>query len=129
MTEQDSKEQYIKCSRCKCKYINDDEHIKTDFGYTRLNERNKTCTKCRDKCKAYRQDNAEDINCQRREYWIDNKDEIKKKRQQLQKDADESNGEIKYCNRCYKNQSVDKFLCPNGKTYNSCYVCLKSRYG
>ena len=31
MTEQDSKDKYIKCSRCNMKYINDDERIKTDF--------------------------------------------------------------------------------------------------
>ena len=49
MTEQDSKDKYIKCSKCKCKYINDDDHIKTDFGYSRLNERYKTCVKCREK--------------------------------------------------------------------------------
>ena len=37
------------CSRCKCKYINDNEHIKHDFGYTRLEERYKTCVKCRER--------------------------------------------------------------------------------
>ena len=51
MTEQDSKDKYIKCSRCKCKYINDDNHIKTDFGYNRLNEMFKTCVNCRNKTK------------------------------------------------------------------------------
>ena len=49
MTEQDSKDKYIKCSKCKFKYINDDNHIKADFGYNRLNERFKTCVKCRTK--------------------------------------------------------------------------------
>ena len=48
MAEQHIKEEYIKCSRCKCKYINDDEHIKIDFGYTRLGKQFKTCNKCRD---------------------------------------------------------------------------------
>ena len=129
MAEQDSKEQYIKCSRCKCKYINDDEHIKTDFGYTMLNELNKTCSRCRGKCKVYNQDNTEKIKQQAHKYWIDNKDEIMKKRQQLQKYADENNGEIKYCYRCYKNKTLDAFVCPNGKSYNACYACLKSRYG
>ena len=43
MTEQQGNEKYIKCSRCKCKYTNDDEHIKSDFGYNRLEERFKTC--------------------------------------------------------------------------------------
>ena len=44
---------YIKCSTCKCKYLNDNEHIKKEFGYNRLNERLKTCVKCRDKHKIY----------------------------------------------------------------------------
>ena len=44
---------YIKCSCCKCRFINDDEHIKDDFGYNRLNERYKTCVKCRDRHYAY----------------------------------------------------------------------------
>jgi hypothetical protein len=42
---------YIKCSKCKCKYINDDEHIKSDFGFNRLNKIFKTCVKCRSKNK------------------------------------------------------------------------------
>ena len=49
MEEQHGEDKYIKCSKCKCKYINDDEHIKKDFGYNRLNERYKTCVKCRTK--------------------------------------------------------------------------------
>jgi hypothetical protein len=64
MAEQDKDTKYIICSRCKCKYINDDEHIKTDFGYTRLNEKYKTCVKCR----MYKQDNRERILEQGREY-------------------------------------------------------------
>ncbi len=43
MTETDSKEQYIICSRCKCKYINDDKHIENDFGFNRLGERGDHC--------------------------------------------------------------------------------------
>ena len=49
MTEDNRIDKYIKCSRCKCKYINDNEHIKHDFGYNRLEERYKTCVKCREK--------------------------------------------------------------------------------
>ena len=41
----------IKCSVCKCKYVNDDEHIQADFGYNARNERYKTCIKCRTKKK------------------------------------------------------------------------------
>ena len=49
MAEQDSKEKSITCSRCKCEYINDDEHIKHEFGFTRLGEQFKTCIACRTK--------------------------------------------------------------------------------
>ncbi len=38
---------YITCSNCKCKYHNNDEYIKNDFGYNRLGERFKCCLKCR----------------------------------------------------------------------------------
>ena len=34
---------YIKCGKCKCKYINGEEHINNDFGYTRLEMIYKTC--------------------------------------------------------------------------------------
>ena len=129
MTEQDSKDKYIKCSRCKMKYINSDEIISKDFGYNRLNERYKTCVKCRGDCKQYINNNPEKVKQMKHQYWIDHKDEIAKKRQQLQKEADESDGAIKYCNRCYRNKSTCDFMCPNGKSYNACYACLKSRYG
>ena len=49
MTEQYGKDKYLKCSSCKCKYLNEEEHIKTDFGYNRLNERFKCCVKCRNR--------------------------------------------------------------------------------
>ena len=51
MTEENNKDQYIICSNCRCKYINDEEHISKDFGYTRLEERYKTCVKCRERSK------------------------------------------------------------------------------
>ena len=47
MTEKRDDDNYIKCSKCRSKYINDDEHIKQDFGFNRLNKRFKTCVKCR----------------------------------------------------------------------------------
>ena len=52
-------EQHIVCSRCNCKFITDDEHIKNDLGYNRLGERLKTCAKCRDNSKQYNKRNAE----------------------------------------------------------------------
>ena len=54
MTEENNHDKYIVRSNCKCKYINDEEHMSTDFGYTRLEERYKTCVKCRAKKKVHR---------------------------------------------------------------------------
>ena len=55
----------IKCSNCRCKFINDDEHIKSDFGYNRLGERFKCCLKCREKkreqTKSYAETHKEHI--------------------------------------------------------------------
>ena len=45
---------YIKCGNCECKYINNHENIKHDFGYIRF----KTCSKCRDKKNAYTQETS-----------------------------------------------------------------------
>ena len=61
MTEQGGEDKYIKCSKCKCKYINDDNHIQTDFGFNRLNERFKTCTKCRSKTRKGNNDKKEPV--------------------------------------------------------------------
>ena len=54
MTEPSEESKYIKCSTCWCKYINDDEHVKQDFGYSKLEERFKTCVKCRGRSSKYK---------------------------------------------------------------------------
>jgi hypothetical protein len=41
MAEQNGETTHIKCSQCKCQYISLDEHIKTDFGYSRLGKQYK----------------------------------------------------------------------------------------
>ena len=65
MTDTSEDNEYIKCSKCRCKYINDDDHIKNDFGYNRLEERFKTCVKCRERGKEqnkiYRVTKAKEI--------------------------------------------------------------------
>ena len=76
MTEQDSKELHIKCSRCKMKYLNNDEHIRKDFGYNRLNERYKTCVTCRDKRHAYLKTEAGEASIQL--YRNNHRDDINK---------------------------------------------------
>ena len=57
MAEIGNDDKYIKCTRCKMKYHNDDEHIKNDFGYNRLDVQYKSCVKCR----QYKIDNTERI--------------------------------------------------------------------
>ena len=54
MTEPSEESKYIQCSKCGCKYINDDEHIKQDFGDNRLEKRFKTCVKCKGKNREYK---------------------------------------------------------------------------
>ena len=46
-------DKYVKCAMCKCKYINDEEHLEKAFGYNRLKERFKCCVKCRNRSYEY----------------------------------------------------------------------------
>ena len=55
MSGQSEQDKYIKRKGCTCKYMNDEEHIKQDFGYNRLGEQLKSCVKCRDKNKKYKE--------------------------------------------------------------------------
>ena len=48
---------YILCSGCHGKYIDDGEHIKCDFEYNRFGDRYKCCVKCRNRNKTYREKN------------------------------------------------------------------------
>ena len=118
---------YIKCCCCKCKYIDDDNHMKIHFGYNKLNERYKTCLKCREKKQEYNNNNYDKILEYKKQYYLNNKDKIHEQRQQLKAIAEASQGKIKYCYRCYKNYDIELFKCPNGNVYNSCYKCLCSR--
>ena len=76
--------------------------LKKIFGYNRLGERIKSCVKCRER---------------RAERFA-----------RLKQEADNSDGKLKHCNRCYKNKAIEEFVCPNGKSYNACYKCLDRRY-
>ena len=121
MTEQDSKDEYIKCSRCKCKYINDDNHNKTDFGYNRLNERYKTCVTCRERHKqynhTYRENHKEDI----KEYKESHKDEIKEYGKQYKKDNRE------YRNNLTKLSKIKRFTAPCENGFQRCTSCATAR--
>ena len=92
--------EYITCSRCHMKFINDDEHIKTDFGYNRLNIMYKQCVRCRTKRTEYRESHREELNSKQKDYYINDKDKI------IQKS-------IAY-NKVYQSEKVDCDIC--GKT-------------
>ena len=108
---------YIKCSACKCKYLNDNETIKKEFGYTRLNVRLKTCVKCRDKHKIYmieyrkmrqeeikKHDKLRNERNERNEYLQKKREEFEEK--QLNTEVDENH---KCCTRCYKIQAITEY--------------------
>ena len=65
-------EDHIKCSVCKCKYVNAEQQIKVDFGYNKQNERYKSCVKCRSRNAQFRENHKE----QKRDY---DKQRIQKK--------------------------------------------------
>ena len=76
MTKRDSKDKYLKCSRCKMTYHSNDDSIKEQLGFTRLGEQFKTCVTCR------------------------NRETLRVKR--LIDEASASNSIMKNCYRCYK---------------------------
>lgn len=84
---------YLKCPRCKCNFINDDEHIKIDFGYNRFNERFSSCAKCREKSRTYQKQARPD-----RARKLANEQEVIN-----------SNGTLQYCKVCDNVLSIDKF--------------------
>ena len=91
-------EDIIQCSMCKKKYLNNKEQVELHFGYNRLNQPFKCCIRCRG---------------------------YGKKRVEKEKNkANESDGELKYCNKCKTSKPMDKFVMPNGKSYNKCRRCL-----
>ena len=61
MAENSNDDTLIKCSRCKCKYHNNDESFKDNFGFKRLGDRYKSCVKCRTRAKDNYTANARDI--------------------------------------------------------------------
>ena len=104
MTEEDKNNKHIICSGCRSKYINDEEHINKDFGYTRLEMRYKTCVKCRArkqiKNKVYHEKHPEKA----KEHYEAHKEEAKEYDKQYReknadrlKEYDRARNQIKLC--------------------------------
>ena len=76
---------YISCSRGHKKFIDDDEHIKTDFGYNRLNIRYKQYVKCRTYQAQYRGKHREELREKQQEYYNNVKEEPNKQKMEYDK--------------------------------------------
>ena len=77
MEEVSKNSKYIICSKCKCKYINDEEHINKDFGYTILEEKYKTCVRRRARGKMNDKTYYDKHQKQIKQYYEDHKEERK----------------------------------------------------
>jgi len=120
MAEQDETDKYIKCSKCRCKYINDDEHIKIDFGHNRLNEQYKTCVKCRNKQRIY--SNQEEIKDHKKEYGNTYRAEHKEQAAQY---AKENKDRIRAREKQYRDKNKDVLRAQRSEKI-VCDVCDKS---
>ena len=107
MAEQSMGDKYIKCSRCVRNFINDNEHLKNEFGYNRLEERFKTCVQCRGNKRNY-------ISYNSKMWYEENRDaklEYIKQYRENNKDA------IAESSRLYKLNNAGKIKESREKTY------------
>ena len=108
MTEEAKNDKYIICSGCACKYINDEENISNDFGYTRLEMRYKTCVRCRVRNKIKNNTYLEKHPEKNKEYYEAHKEEAKEHNKQYRennadrlKEYDRARNQIKVnCPNC-----------------------------
>ena len=91
---------YLFCSGCSMKYINDEENIKQDFGYTRLNIRYKSCIQCRARYLKHRESHIEERRENSRTYYQENKDMILEKKRIYRDNNKEKEMEKTKCNVC-----------------------------
>ena len=97
MTSNIDNTEYIKCSRCHMKFINDDEHIKTDFGYNRLNIRYKQCVRCRTTSREHA-----------KKYYEANKDKLINKAMEYNKVYQSENVECNVCGKTITRKTMFK---------------------
>ena len=125
MAELCEADKYIKCSKCKCKYHNNADNIKDDFGYNRLGDRFKCCVKCRPRereyARTYYEKNKDEINAGKRsdikrieyykKYIAEHGDNINTRRRSNREKARTAECEDGYrcCTRCFKTKTVDYF--------------------
>ena len=91
---------YLFCSGCSMKYINDEEHIKQDFGYNRLNIRYKSCIQCQARYLKYRESHKEERRDYSLIYYQDNKDIISENGRIYRDNNKDKEKEKTKCNVC-----------------------------
>ena len=91
---------YLFCSCCNKKYINDEEHIKQDFGYSRLNIRYKSCIQCQARYLKHLESNREERRENARTYYQENKDIILEKKLVYRDSNKDKINEKKECSVC-----------------------------
>ena len=77
VTEEDKNDKYIICTKCRSKYINGEDHINKDFGFTRLEMICKTCVRCRARNKISLKTYSEKHPEKAKEYYEAHKEEAK----------------------------------------------------
>ena len=107
MTEEHKKDKYIICSGCKSKYINDEEHISKNFGYTRLEERYKTCVKCKARNKIRNKKYYETNKETYKKYYEEHKEQYKEYDKKYREEHKE------YLKEYLKEYNKIKINCPN----------------
>ena len=108
MTEEGNNDKYIICSKCRSKYINDEEHINKDFVYTILEMIYKTCVRCRARSKLTNNTYSEKHPEQIKEYHEAHKEErteydkqYREKTVDRLKEYDRARNQLKvYCPHC-----------------------------
>ena len=73
MAHEDNKPKYLYCSGLGKNYINDDEHVKQDFGYDRLGRRYKSCAQCRERYARHRESHREERRETANQYYEETK--------------------------------------------------------
>ena len=85
MAQEENTPMYLHCSGCVKKYINDDEHVKQDFGYDRLGRRYKSCAQCHERYERHRESHKEERRETAKQYYEENKDIILDKRKSTER--------------------------------------------
>ena len=117
-------ENYVRCCCCTTACLNTPALIEQYFGQKNNGQRYIKCRNCRKISEIYKQTHATQIAEYSAKYYIEKGRQAREEHSNmLRKQAEESNGTLQYCTRCFKTKPTNEFVYPNGKTYSRCYKC------